>query len=205
MNRYIIFVGRSGSTYFGQRLAQTNNCKWYGDFLNPGSHRTIDQCIQDFNSIKSLGKSDYVAKISSWQWENASYHTNTDVLKQIVKLADKFYFLIRGDYNRQLQSYYASMLLRRKYNFTFMHEFDQEIVLQYNEQEYKKLDVELRNRYQKSADLFLDTNIKQPKELVFFEDFQTPEQRLKRNFTFNEDIPKVDFCPKKLFGLLTTK
>lgn len=197
MNRFVFFVARSGSDYFSKKLSEKLGCEHHGEFANY-EMQSWQQCNKYLQYLISLGSSDYVTKISSWQWQGLSQHTGTDVLDTVLNLADELYFLVRKDYNAQLKSFYAAMNLELQ-GISFTEEFTQQIVLRFRERQYAIHDQNLRARYQENARLYHDSTIKIPKHLVFYEDFQKPENRYNRNYRFDKQPYHVDFMPEDLF------
>jgi hypothetical protein len=194
MNRYVVFAARSGSTYYSKWLAEDIGATWLGDIMHSHS-----EPLEDWQHIKQLGKSNYVAKVSSWHWEKLSGITNTDIMQELIQLGDEFIFLIRKDYQKQLESFYAALLLEKEYNYTFGCEFEEQILLKFSVQDFWYWHSVLKHRYEKNAQLF--HTLSKSKRIVFFEDFARDEEKYMRNYCFDKTAPTVNFNPLQLFGL----
>ena len=196
MNVCVVYTPRSGSQYYCANLAESLNCKNYSEILN---QRIFGPYMHDVYLNQIARSNNSVFKICSYQWEQLQKQFKTPILARCLDLADRLDFLVRKDYNAQLRSFYAAFKLNRSHNMSGHHQYTNEIDIEYNEDLYMALNDSLIDRYTKHSQLYHDDSLFKPKNLVYFEDFQTPEKRLSRPVVWDLEPPIIDFEPCGLF------
>lgn len=103
----VLTTPRTGSSWFCKHLAESHDLHNLGEFFGDHTIAVNDQ-VDKLEYIKA--NPDVVVKCFPWHLNNtrANFPRAGFLEKNLVKLADKIYILIRSDFSDQCKSYYLA-------------------------------------------------------------------------------------------------
>ena len=176
---------RTGSTFYCDFMAEKNN---YKSFQCPFDVSTLGM-EQSLMNLQLLGKDQKnVIKMMPDLFDKLP---NTNLFDLIIENTNTLIYLIRKDYNAQLQSYVASHQAS-----WWKPKDDEKMILNptYNKEEYNNYDTYLRQNYKKLARYYAQY----PGTLVVLED-DLPYKPYSKEVVWDKTPPTINFEPLLLF------
>lgn len=185
----VVYGARTGSTYLAKKIAQDHDYEYLGEIFNPVLF-TRQQTYEAYSMIH-----DNTACLFKVCGQQMFRFPDINLIELLLK-CDQVIFTLRMDFNAQVRSTYVGRMLKRR-GIGFHEEFTNTVDVEYLPQEYQRTANDLVNRYHTNSDIF--QNVKKA-QVAVYENFATPEHRLRRPVRITPPLPHLDFNPMALFG-----
>lgn len=182
----VLTTYRTGSTYFCKTLADENNLANYDEMFH--------EHLKDHhkaNLIHLEKNTNAVVKLMPWHLQNTEI---PNLLPSILELSERNIFLIRPDFDSQVQSYYVAKYLSKTEQKTWHEEWDKPIKIELDKEYYQRYVNFLQKEYYTLSDLY---NKLKNKELVFTN--QLEQNKYKRPIIWDKKPGYTNIDIEELF------